>query len=483
MKKNLLLGLLSMMGVIASAQETFVGQPTNDTWVRSNNLTYKGTSSNMEMKSYDDGSGNVQNFYALMGFEFTAPAEGRQVKSAVLRLTTRVSRGDRNINVYALSSSIDEGKTTYETIGTEIETAVAGEPLLTFSLKGQNNKALTDGGLTDEYLTVTAWQNTIDLTECVKKLTGNTFTLLFEKSSNNNNTSIIYSKEATGLAWNASGEAIADADVVPQLTVEYEDAEGGEEPIEEPTGEEVTKTTTVVADTWVRANNTSYKGGTSGTVEFKNYNNEDGPQSFYALMSFSFAPAAEGQEITKATLRLVTRYKKGDDGVNIFPLNVTVDEANTTYATVGSDIEAAIADEPLVTFKLKGDRNNSPTDNIAEGYNTVDAWTNLVDVTDYVKSLAGNQFTILLAKVMSQNNSSQIYAKETGDVTLKDNTVFAAKDLVPQLTVTYKTIATTGISNVNAAVKSDFVYTLGGQRVAQPTKGIYVVNGRKVVMK
>ncbi len=480
MKKNLLLGLLSMMGVIASAQETFVGQPTNDTWVRSNNLTYKGTSSNMEMKSYDDGSGNVQNFYALMGFEFTSPAEGRQVKSAVLRLTTRVSRGDRNINVYALSSSIDEGSTTYATIGSEIEAAIAGEPLLTLSLKGQNNKALTDGGLTDEFLTIAAWQNTIDLTEYVKKLTGNTFTLLFEKSSNNNNTSIIYSKEATGLAWNASGDAIADADVVPQLTVEYEDAE--EAPIEEPAGEEVTKTTTAVADTWVRANNTSYKGGTSGTVEIKNYGT-GGAESFYALMSFAFEPAAEGEEIAKATLRLVTRYKKGDDGVNIFPIDVTIDEGNTTYATVGSDIEAAIAGEPLATIKLKGDRANSPTDNIAEGYNTVDAWTNLVDVTDYVKSLTGNQFTILLAKVMSQNNSSQIYAKETGDVTLKDNTVFAAKDLVPQLTVTYKSIATTSISNVNAAVKSDFVYTLGGQRVAQPTKGIYVVNGKKVVMK
>ena len=27
------------------------------------------------------------------------------------------------------------------------------------------------------------------------------------------------------------------------------------------------------------------------------------------------------------------------------------------------------------------------------------------------------------------------------------------------------------------------VYNLSGQRVAQPTKGLYIVNGRKVVMK
>ena len=41
----------------------------------------------------------------------------------------------------------------------------------------------------------------------------------------------------------------------------------------------------------------------------------------------------------------------------------------------------------------------------------------------------------------------------------------------------------TGISSV-AAVKTDNVFfNLGGQRIAQPTKGLYIVNGKKVVLK
>ncbi len=43
---------------------------------------------------------------------------------------------------------------------------------------------------------------------------------------------------------------------------------------------------------------------------------------------------------------------------------------------------------------------------------------------------------------------------------------------------------TTGINDVNAAVKTDAAYyTLQGVKVAVPTKGLYIVNGKKVVIK
>lgn len=42
----------------------------------------------------------------------------------------------------------------------------------------------------------------------------------------------------------------------------------------------------------------------------------------------------------------------------------------------------------------------------------------------------------------------------------------------------------TGISSVKTAADSEKVYyNIGGQRVAQPTKGLYIVNGKKVVLK
>ena len=44
---------------------------------------------------------------------------------------------------------------------------------------------------------------------------------------------------------------------------------------------------------------------------------------------------------------------------------------------------------------------------------------------------------------------------------------------------------TTGIQGVEAQkqVENGVFYNLAGQRVAQPTKGLYIVNGKKVVVK
>jgi hypothetical protein len=42
----------------------------------------------------------------------------------------------------------------------------------------------------------------------------------------------------------------------------------------------------------------------------------------------------------------------------------------------------------------------------------------------------------------------------------------------------------TGISNVSSATKNDGnIYDLQGRRVTKPTKGLFVVNGKKVVVK
>ena len=72
-------------------------------------------------------------------------------------------------------------------------------------------------------------------------------------------------------------------------------------------------------------------------------------------------------------------------------------------------------------------------------------------------------------------------------MTLKDGTVFAADDLVPQLTVVYKQKGnTTGISSEQrtTGIPSTGIYTLYGVRVDQPmAKGVYIVNGKKVVIR
>ena len=43
---------------------------------------------------------------------------------------------------------------------------------------------------------------------------------------------------------------------------------------------------------------------------------------------------------------------------------------------------------------------------------------------------------------------------------------------------------TTGIVNVNReTITNNQYYTLDGRRVAEPTKGIYIINGKKVILK
>ena len=42
---------------------------------------------------------------------------------------------------------------------------------------------------------------------------------------------------------------------------------------------------------------------------------------------------------------------------------------------------------------------------------------------------------------------------------------------------------TTGIDNVEQAVKAADYYNLNGQRIDTPQKGVYVVNGKKVIIK
>ena len=230
MKKTLLVAAFAAIGISSFAQDTYVGQPTDDTWVRSNDVTWKGPSANtLEIKTWS-GSDPATNFYALFQFEFTAPEAGNQVKSAELRLTTRYKKGDKEVKVYALDFEIEESTTDYEMAGSAIEDAIAGEPIAVFNLKGDGGKAPTDNGLSEEFEEVSAWQNVIDLTAYVKTLDTNKFTIVLQKPYDQNNSSQVFSKEATDITLK-SGKVFAAADLLPQLTVEYESTATGIEEV------------------------------------------------------------------------------------------------------------------------------------------------------------------------------------------------------------------------------------------------------------
>ena len=275
-----------------------------------------------------------------------------------------------------------------------------------------------------------------------------------------------------------NGSVFAATDLVPLLTVDYQEATGTTQ-----------LTAGASADTFVRkGNKTNY--GSNPTMELYTYYNEkeDGSVEdldFAGLMSLQLpaAPSAD-DELQSATLRLVTERAKGS--IALYPYEGQWAE-NAIYEEQATAIAEARAKEAIATVKLAGQSNKAVTDN-GVTMNTVEEWTNLIDVTNYVKSLNGNNVNLLIVNPANTKTSVKVYTKEAADVTLKDGSVFAAADLVPQLMLTYKKKAggETGISlNKNSMDKAvpQGIYTLSGQRVSKATRGIYIMNGRKVVVK
>lgn len=222
MKKNLLKGVMAMafamfaMGTFAQG-ETKVLTASGDTWVRSNSPSDTwGTQETLEMKT---DATNSQSFYGLLSFDVPATDDGYQVKSATLRLVTYYKKGDSKMRLYPLTSAVTN-KTTYNDVADQITSALEGEPIAEFAMKGDGTKAPVDK-ISEAFYTVDAWTNNIDVTASVKPLAGATFSVFIAKVMDQAGTSNkIYSsraKDMTNTNITFKGE-----DLVPQLTIVYE---------------------------------------------------------------------------------------------------------------------------------------------------------------------------------------------------------------------------------------------------------------------
>lgn len=222
MKKNLLKGVMAMafamfaMGTFAQG-ETKVLTASGDTWVRSNSPSNTwGTQETLEMKT---DATNGQNFYGLLSFDIPATDDGYQVKSATLRLVSQYKKGDSKMRLYPLSSAVTS-KTTYNEVADQITSALVGEPIAEFAMKGDGTKAPFDK-ISEAFYSVEAWTNNMDVTSSVKPLAGATFSVFIAKVMDQPGTSNkIYSsraKDMTNTNITFKGE-----DLVPQLTIVYE---------------------------------------------------------------------------------------------------------------------------------------------------------------------------------------------------------------------------------------------------------------------
>lgn len=96
----------------------------------------------------------------------------------------------------------------------------------------------------------------------------------------------------------------------------------------------------------------------------------------------------------------------------------------------------------------------------------------------------GTNYYVLSSNKLYQVNSDVTVGANKAYVDISQITTSAPE--LGAVTIEFNNNNTTGISAVNDSefmVNGSDIYNLNGQRVAQPTKGLYIVNGKKVVIK
>lgn len=244
------------------------------------------------------------------------------------------------------------------------------------------------------------------------------------------------------------------------------------------------------ADTFVRKDKNS-SNGSINTMEI--HSTSDRNTDFVGLMSFAMPEdvAYSNYVINKATLRLVSERVKGSRAINVY--KYTSFEENTNYTNESDKIASArTADNLIYSFNAVGQNASIAADDLKDGYKEINAWTNTLDFTDFVKGLDTNTFSILLDK---PNNKEQtkFFTKEATDITNKrDETLsFKKADLVPQLTIDYALAShTLQVTEAGAAtlvlpyeaeipenVKAyTLTYTSGDKAVATELTGVIPAN-------
>lgn len=154
-------------------------------------------------------------------------------------------------------------------------------------------------------------------------------------------------------------------------------------------------------------------------------------------------------------------------------------DANTAYVITnveGSSITtAAVTSVPANTAVLLKDEGEKTIDPQASASAPE---TNLLSVCD------GNANGTKVPYVLAKDGASAGFKKWTGDIAKLNGRVVLWLDAEVAARDFFSLDETTGINKVSQKANTDNqYYNLAGQRVAQPTKGLYIVNGKKVIIK
>ena len=160
------------------------------------------------------------------------------------------------------------------------------------------------------------------------------------------------------------------------------------------------------------------------------------------------------------TAYIATGLNSAGDAVVITPVDVV---PAGTPILVKTATQGATVDVPVTSLE---------PDNVAGNkFVAGDGTTDVTTVTDYTYYyLASDEFHEAIEGTLQAGKAYLAVPKSSAGA--------------HTLNISFDNSETTGIETIdNGQLTMDNVYNLAGQRVAQPTKGLYIVNGKKVIIK
>lgn len=245
-----------------------------------------------------------------------------------------------------------------------------------------------------------------------------------------------------------------------------------------------------VADTWVRQDSPKASNGATAKVELRRLDVKNGAGEVagynYMVGLYGFMlNIPEEQQVRKATLRLVTERVKGAD-VYVYPYSNDFDENSATWSGEAAYIEAALRGPEAAVFTASGQQGKAIYDSGIQAANcSVEAWTNEIDVTDYIASLssAAKRVNFILKE---DGDQVCFFSKDNQGQTGAFNNTASATDiasevLMPLLIVEFGNqqdddTSAIEVISIEEAVCAPEYFTLQGIRVERPRHGcIYIV--------
>ena len=170
----------------------------------------------------------------------------------------------------------------------------------------------------------------------------------------------------------------------------------------------------------------------------------------------------------------------GEDGSTVYFVTASTPlKANTPYII-------AIPGSNYGSYSLDGDGKNTLTFSADDV--TVKAGAKAAVTVSNYKFVGTMTNTGSLDNIYALNNDGDTFKKGTATVE-PFRAYFAATSTAATATslgISFGNSGTTGIEELKPSaidLKREGVYNLNGQRVAKPTKGLYIVNGKKVIIK